>query len=65
MFFDKSVLEVFVNDRTAITTRIYHPSEQCFGIRFFAETTNCHVTNSEPTILLEAHSWDGLEAKSS
>lgn len=59
-FFDKSVLEVFVNERTVISTRIYHPSEQCFGIRFFAEAANCQ--SGEPAILLKADSWDGLEA---
>jgi hypothetical protein len=26
-----------VNDRTAISTRIYPPTKRCFGIRFFAE----------------------------
>lgn len=61
-FFDRSVLEVFVNERTVITTRIYHPSEQCFGIRFFAEAEN--FQSGEPAKLLEAQAWDGLEARS-
>jgi beta-fructofuranosidase len=62
-FFDKSVLEVFVNGRTVISTRIYHPSEQCFGIRFFAEEAGCaHIEtgNEAPASLIRAEVWDGL-----
>jgi len=36
-FFDKSVLEVFVNKSTLITTRICYPLARCYGIHFFAE----------------------------
>lgn len=54
--FDKSVLEVFVNGRTAITTRIYHPSERCFGVRFFARS----ASDGDVTTLLKADVWDGL-----
>jgi beta-fructofuranosidase len=61
-FFDKSVLEVFVNERTEITTRIYHPAEKCFGIKFFAEAMNSQ--SGEPAILHKAQAWDGLEASS-
>ncbi|CAI7677888.1 unnamed protein product [Penicillium manginii] len=61
-FFDKSVLEVFVNERTVITTRIYHPAEKCFGIKFFAEAMNSQ--SGEPAILHKAQAWDGLEASS-
>ncbi|KAJ5578893.1 Glycoside hydrolase family 32 [Penicillium hetheringtonii] len=60
-FFDRSVLEVFVNERTVISTRIYHPSEQCFGVRFFAEAVNGQ--SSQSATLLEALCWDGLRAK--
>jgi beta-fructofuranosidase len=41
--FDSSVLEVFVNGRTAITTRIYHSGDRatdgpkCVGVQFFAD----------------------------
>lgn len=58
-FFDRSVLEVFVNDRTVITTRIYHPSEQFFGARFFAETSTA-VSQQDQSILLRTEAWDGL-----
>ncbi|KIW74280.1 hypothetical protein Z517_12220 [Fonsecaea pedrosoi CBS 271.37] len=37
LFFDESVLEVFVNSRCVITTRIYPPGKTCFGVRFWAE----------------------------
>lgn len=62
VFFDKSVLEVFVNDRTVISTRIYHPSDRCFGIRFFAEASGGpRVENT--TRLLQADVWDGLRSE--
>lgn len=50
-FFDGSVLEVFVNERTAITTRVYTADARCVGLALFAEgdaqVTKCSV-------------WDGL-----
>lgn len=60
-FFDKSVLEVFVNERTVISTRIYHPSSQCFGARFFAEAPDS-AFKEDQTVLLRAEVWDGLGA---
>lgn len=36
VFFDVSVLEVFVNERVAITTRIYPASGICTAVRPFA-----------------------------
>ncbi|KAJ5180329.1 hypothetical protein N7492_003539 [Penicillium capsulatum] len=59
-FFDKSVLEVFVNERTVISTRIYHTSNQCFGVRFFAETSSS--SPQDQTVLRRAETWDGLGA---
>lgn len=56
-FFDSSVLEVFVNERTVISTRIYHPSDTCFEPIFFADPTS---PDAEPTVLLQADIWDGL-----
>ncbi|KAJ5107577.1 Glycoside hydrolase family 32 [Penicillium angulare] len=58
-FFDRSVLEVFVNNRTAITTRIYHPSDRSFGVRFFAEPIVEGLENPSTT-LLQADVWDGI-----
>lgn len=37
VYFDSSVLEVFVNRRTVITTRIYSDSQDCFGMRWFTD----------------------------
>ncbi|OAL21921.1 hypothetical protein AYO22_07518 [Fonsecaea multimorphosa] len=37
VFFDQSVLEVFVNERCVITTRVYPPRDRCWGVRFWAE----------------------------
>ena len=59
-FFDSSVLEVFVNDRTVISTRIYHPAGQCFGALFFAES-DAGANDEQPAAVLERASiWDGL-----
>lgn len=58
--FDKSVLEVFVNERTVISTRIYVDGDRCFQLGFFAEGGS--VDDVEPAaILLRAQVWDGLE----
>jgi len=35
LFYDVSVLEVFVNNRVVITTRVYPDSGTCFGIECF------------------------------
>jgi beta-fructofuranosidase len=59
-FFDRSVLEVFVNDRTVISTRVYHPAGKCFGIRFFADPSGGYYHDSQTTKLLRASVWDGL-----
>ncbi|KAI2694860.1 CAZyme family GH32 [Penicillium roqueforti] len=58
-FFDSSVLEVFVNDRTVISTRIYHPEANCFGLLFFAES-DAGVDGDQPAVLVRASIWDGL-----
>lgn len=52
---DNSVLEVFVNQRTVISTRLYIDDETC-GIRFFADDGEDPVQSS----LLCASLWDGL-----
>ncbi|OAP55358.1 hypothetical protein AYL99_10331 [Fonsecaea erecta] len=75
VFFDQSVLEVFVNSRCVITTRVYPPSDKCWGVRFFAEEegevegnqddSECHQRekdSSSRSRLLHALAWDGLRA---
>lgn len=57
-FFDRSVLEVFVNRRTAISTRVYYPSDQLCGIRCFAQSSS--QSDRRPTELVQADVWDGL-----
>jgi beta-fructofuranosidase len=37
IFFDASVLEVFANDRTALSTRVYPDTGKCFSITPFLE----------------------------
>ncbi|KAJ5278184.1 hypothetical protein N7524_004337 [Penicillium chrysogenum] len=59
-FFDSSVLEVFVNDRTVISTRIYHPAGQCFGALFFAESGAGTEDERPAAVLVRASLWDGL-----
>ncbi|RMZ90937.1 hypothetical protein DV736_g1834, partial [Chaetothyriales sp. CBS 134916] len=55
-FFDESVLEVFANGRTTISTRVYPASRRCWGIRFWAEDS------SQESRLLSARAWDELRA---
>ncbi|KGO63736.1 Glycoside hydrolase, family 32 [Penicillium italicum] len=58
-YFDSSVLEVFVNDRTVISTRIYHPGDRCFGPLFFAES-DAGDDEQPAAVLVRASIWDGL-----
>jgi len=59
------VLEVFVNERTAISTRLY-TAEETVGIRFFADDTaaasNVESASAAASQLLCATLWDGLAA---
>jgi beta-fructofuranosidase len=62
-YFDASVLEVFVNSRTVISTRIYTPHAQvCTGLKFFASATESQLepSTSATAVLLRADVWDGL-----
>ncbi|KAK5170227.1 putative beta-Fructufuranosidase [Saxophila tyrrhenica] len=52
---DNSVMEVFVNGRTAISTRLY-AAEETYGIRFFAEDG----TVDDRSALVDATLWDGI-----
>ena len=58
-FFDQSILEVFVNERVAITTRIYSRFETCTSLSFTASADS----KTEDTVvahLREASIWSGL-----
>lgn len=55
LFYDGSVLEVFVNERAVITTRVYLQETGCSGIEFFAESSEGGCVKLE-----EAAAWDGL-----
>jgi beta-fructofuranosidase len=61
---DNSVLEVFVNGRTAISTRIY-AAENTHGLRFFAANGDLargevNASHSGHTELRYARLWDGI-----
>jgi beta-fructofuranosidase len=62
---DNSVLEVFVNGRTAISTRLY-AAEETFGMRFFAEDDASdagvllRTSHAGQTELKSASLWDGI-----
>jgi beta-fructofuranosidase len=61
---DNSVLEVFVNGRTVISTRLY-AAEETFAIRFFAEDEALNVkslraSHKGSTELQFANLWDGI-----
>ena len=55
-WFDDSVLEVFVNERCVVSTRVYPATKRCWGIRFWAED------EAGPSKRVEARAWDGLRA---
>jgi len=55
---DGSVLEVFVNERTVVSTRVYAEDGRTFGIRFFADDGD--DGGGECTELLGATVWDGI-----
>jgi len=60
---DNSVLEVFINDRTAITTRLYGATEGATEIRFWADEaveTSAPDGTAPATELVEAVIWDGI-----
>ena len=67
---DNSVLEVFVNGRTAITTRIYG-GEETFGLRFFADdgrdsefgVNAVKGGEIEATELVSAMLWDDIRSE--
>ncbi|KAK3681847.1 putative beta-Fructufuranosidase [Vermiconidia calcicola] len=56
---DNSVLEIFINGRTAISTRIY-AAEETFGIRFFADESLAERGTGSGTELVSATLWDGI-----
>jgi beta-fructofuranosidase len=62
---DNSVLEIFVNERTAISTRLY-AAEETVGIRFFADdgaaTSSVESASAASSHLLGATLWDGIAA---
>jgi beta-fructofuranosidase len=57
VYFDASVLEVFANDRTALTTRVYpnlaSESGTCQGVRLFVETAKECASPEQPEVLHE------------
>ncbi|KAH7160989.1 glycosyl hydrolase family protein [Dactylonectria macrodidyma] len=59
MFYDQGVLEVFFNERTTVTSRLYPLSVQDTSLQLFAEGTN----EAEATPLdVQGAVWDGLAA---
>ncbi|CEL02582.1 Putative Invertase (Fragment) [Aspergillus calidoustus] len=63
--FDTSVLEIFVNERSALTTRIYQAADEdggtpaCVGLQFFADEVDS-TSDTASSRLLRATVWDGL-----
>ncbi|KAK0390700.1 hypothetical protein NLU13_0203 [Sarocladium strictum] len=54
-FFDASSLELFVNDRTAITTRVYPDTRTCFSIQPFVEMRDERPWTGK---LIECAAWE-------
>ncbi|EHA48122.1 hypothetical protein MGG_17302 [Pyricularia oryzae 70-15] len=63
LIFDKSLLEIFVNDRFALTTRIYPVRPDSTGISYFAADLhgNGHVDNASVAPWKQATVWMGLK----
>ncbi|KAL9108832.1 MAG: hypothetical protein Q9227_006489 [Pyrenula ochraceoflavens] len=63
-FFDESVLEVFANGRTVISTRVYPSQKRCYGIHFFTEDDQDAMVEDDlgSSRLVQARAWDGLRA---
>jgi beta-fructofuranosidase len=55
LFVDASVLEVFVNERVAISTRIYADSGRCFAVRPFVQ---CTTGDGKRARLLQCKGWE-------
>lgn len=57
-FYDKSVLEIFVNSRTAISTRVYPHLDRVFGLEISAEAL---LPDQEVVADIKTGTvWDGL-----
>ncbi len=54
IFYDVSVLEVFVNERTVISTRTYPDVASCFGIEVFAESGDA----AEELVWRRSEGWE-------
>ncbi|KAH8600400.1 glycosyl hydrolase [Bisporella sp. PMI_857] len=62
VFWDMSVVEVFINGRTVISTRIYVANEGGATINFFADATGSEKADA---VVTEATVWDGLKTSRS
>ena len=58
-FFDQSILEVFVNERVTITTRIYSRFETCTGFSFTASSDK-KTNDAAAADIREVSIWSGL-----
>lgn len=61
-FCDNSVLEVFVNERVAITSRLYTAASRCFGLEFWAESNGMGDDNEGCAMIEKCRAWDGIGA---
>ncbi|KAH8122425.1 beta-fructofuranosidase [Trichoderma asperellum] len=57
IFFDVSVLEIFVNGRVVITTRIYPENGQCYGLQPFVKHFEGSIGGNE-AILSRCVGWE-------
>jgi beta-fructofuranosidase len=55
VYYDTSVVEIFANDRTALTTRVYPESGACIAVKSFSEHT--HVSQCEIWSLDKSTTW--------
>ncbi|KKP03051.1 hypothetical protein THAR02_04820 [Trichoderma harzianum] len=57
IFFDVSILEIFVNERVVITTRIYPESGKCYGLQPFVEHHQGSIGSNE-SIVSRCIGWE-------
>ena len=57
VFLDRSILEVFANDRQCITQRIYPSRQDSLGIRLFSEGGSIEVESFQAWEMTPANPW--------
>ena len=57
VFIDRSVIDVFANDRQAITRRVYPTGQTSDGVRLFCSGGNASFTRIETWEMMPSNAW--------